>query len=61
MNNKKCAVLLKNNDYQEGKFSVGTILACICPILDESINMNYIFNYLDRFKEDFFAILFNLL
>ncbi len=46
---------LKRIHYQEGKFAVGTILACIHPIFENLINMKYLFNYLDIYKEDFFV------
>jgi type I restriction enzyme, S subunit len=41
--------------YQEGKFSVGNILCCVYPKYDGILNMRFVFNYLDMFKELLFV------
>lgn len=46
---------LKRIHYQEGKFAVGNILACIMPIMPSYFNMKFIYNYLDTYKEFFFV------
>ena len=46
---------LKRIHYQEGKFAVGNILACIMPLIPEYFNMKFIYNYLDTYKEFFFV------
>ena len=46
---------LKRIHYQEGKFAVGNILACIIPLRPEYYNMKFIYNYLDTYKEFFFV------
>ena len=46
---------LKRIHYQENKFAVGTILACIHPYSENIINMKFLFKYLDIFKEMFFV------
>lgn len=46
---------LKRIHYQEGKFAVGNILACIITFVPSYVNMVFLFNYLDAFKEFFFV------
>jgi len=46
---------LKRIHYQEGKFAVGNILACIMPLMPKYFNMKFICNYLDTYKEFFFV------
>lgn len=46
---------LKRIHYQEGKFAVGNILACIMPLRPEHWNMKFIYHYLDTYKEFFFV------
>ncbi|SNB43525.1 hypothetical protein LVDJXP189_420006 [Flavobacterium psychrophilum] len=46
---------LKRIHYQEGKFAVGNILACIMTILPKYFNMKFIYNYLDTYKEFLFV------
>lgn len=46
---------LKRIHYQEGKFAVGNILACIMPLMPKYFNMKFIYNYLDTYKEFFFV------
>jgi type I restriction enzyme S subunit len=46
---------LKRIHYQEGKFAVGNILACVMPLFPMYFNMKFIYNYLDAYKEFFFV------
>jgi type I restriction enzyme S subunit len=46
---------MKRIHYQEGKFSVGNILCCIYPFIDNVLNEKFLFHYLDTFKQDFFV------
>lgn len=46
---------IKRIHYQEGKFAVGNILACIMPFIPGSINMIFLYNYLDTYKEFLFV------
>lgn len=46
---------MKRIHYQEGKFSVGSILCCVYPKYKNTLNMKFIYIYLDMFKERFFV------
>jgi len=46
---------LKRIHYEEGRFAVGNILACVLPYVKNSINMKFLYYYLDTYKESFFV------
>ena len=46
---------LKRIHYQEGKFAVGSILACIHPYSQNIVNMFFLYQYLSIYKEHFFV------
>ena len=46
---------MKRIHYQEGKFSVGSILCCIYPISENLVNEKFLFHYLDAYKQYFFV------
>ena len=46
---------LKRIHYQENKFAVGTILACIYPFCNDILNMKFLYHYLDTYKKMFFV------